>query len=84
MPSHPKIREINAAIDNKDHVSMNKLLEEHKDINPSKHIRYAAAVSSEPVVNTLLEKGAAPNYTEDGDYGETPLTSVLTRGNLGD
>ena len=84
MPSHPKIREINAAIKNKDHAGLNRLLDEHADINPSNHIRYAAAVSSEPVVNTLLEKGADPNYTEDGDYGETPLTSVLTRGNLGD
>ena len=49
MSSHPHIREINAAIDNEDHVAMNKLLETHKDITPSHHIRHAAAVSSEPV-----------------------------------
>lgn len=92
MPSHPKNREINAAIKNKDHVAMKHLLETNSDIDPKKHIHYAVHVSSEPVVRTLLEhpkdfksREAVANHIQTGDEsGDTPLGTALQREDLGE
>ena len=92
MPSHPKIREINAAIVNKDHVAMKHLLQANPDIDPKNHIHYAVQVSSEPVVRTLLEhpkdfqsREAVANHIQVGDdSGDTPLSTTLQREDLGE
>ena len=90
MPSHPKIKEINEAIKNKDHVAMKHLLEANPDIDPKKHIHYAVQVSNEPVVRTLLEhpndfksREAVANHIQTGDEsGDTPLGTALQREDL--
>ena len=92
MPSHPKIREINAAIKNKDPIAMNRLLKNHKDIDPRNHIHYAVQVSSEPVVRSLLNhptdfKGreSLANHIQMGDEsGDTPLSTALQREDIGE